>query len=309
MKTVKMLRKGTFVFLILLVSAGLVGCPLLNNPDDDDDDDPPDNRVTVPDVVGKTQSAAEDAITSRGLKVGAKTEKHSDTVEAGRVISQNPTAGSRVQPGSAVALTVSLGPDNIIGPEGGEIEEETGAAVEVPVNGITEEAKFEVEETPDEQVRENLDESVPYAGSVTLDASAADPGKAEVAYIDARNCNMTVWVPLNSSLAAGTELDVYLKGELPGEWILLDVKAIVEASGQRASFQTNRIGTFLVRVPDDHSVLTINYDEVEKDLWPWPDPDYQPALGYGLHRLPAYGEAYATGDIPIILFQLAVKVS
>jgi len=71
---------------------------------------PCQGTVTVPDVVGLTQSAAEAAITAAGLYVGQVTEACSDSVPAGSVISQNPVAGASVQPGSAVDLVVSTGP-------------------------------------------------------------------------------------------------------------------------------------------------------------------------------------------------------
>ncbi|MDR4461199.1 MAG: PASTA domain-containing protein [Nitrospirales bacterium] len=63
----------------------------------------------VPNVVGRTQADAQKALTSAGLTVGTVTMANSATVAAGRVISQNPRAGTTVNPGSAVALVVSLG--------------------------------------------------------------------------------------------------------------------------------------------------------------------------------------------------------
>jgi choice-of-anchor C domain-containing protein len=66
--------------------------------------------VTVPDVVGQEQAAAQNAISAASLTVGTVTVAASDTVAAGRVISQNPAAGSVVNSGSAVALVVSSGP-------------------------------------------------------------------------------------------------------------------------------------------------------------------------------------------------------
>ena len=51
--------------------------------------------VTVPDVVGLSQAAAQTAITTAGLNVGTISSSHSDTVPAGNVISQNP--GCRCQ--------------------------------------------------------------------------------------------------------------------------------------------------------------------------------------------------------------------
>ncbi|MBW7864887.1 MAG: PASTA domain-containing protein, partial [Candidatus Hydrogenedentes bacterium] len=66
--------------------------------------------VTVPNVVGKTQSAAQTAITSAGLTVGTVTQEYHATVASGLVISQNPAANSSVATGSTVSLVVSKGP-------------------------------------------------------------------------------------------------------------------------------------------------------------------------------------------------------
>src|SRR5262249_7392326 len=68
--------------------------------------------VTVPNVVGLTQSAASTAITGAGLLVGAVTTASSATVPAGAVISQNPAAGAVVASGSAIAILVSTGPNS-----------------------------------------------------------------------------------------------------------------------------------------------------------------------------------------------------
>jgi hypothetical protein len=65
--------------------------------------------VTVPDVVGLEQAAAESAITGADLVVGTVTTSYSSTVPLGRIISQNPVGGIAVQPGSSVNITASLG--------------------------------------------------------------------------------------------------------------------------------------------------------------------------------------------------------
>jgi hypothetical protein len=66
--------------------------------------------VLVPSVVGQTQSTAQTLITNALLVVGTITQAYSDTVAAGRVISQNPVGGSTANVGSAVDLVISLGP-------------------------------------------------------------------------------------------------------------------------------------------------------------------------------------------------------
>lgn len=66
--------------------------------------------VLVPNVVGQTQSTAQSMITSALLVVGTISQAYSDTVPAGRVISQNPAGGTTATVGSAVKLTISQGP-------------------------------------------------------------------------------------------------------------------------------------------------------------------------------------------------------
>ena len=73
--------------------------------------------VTVPDVVGLSQSNAESAIVAAGLTVGGVTTQNSDTVPAGDVISQDPVAGTSVTIGSGVDIVVSLGPVLVTVPE------------------------------------------------------------------------------------------------------------------------------------------------------------------------------------------------
>lgn len=72
---------------------------------------PNPTSVAVPNVVGTTQAEARTIISGAGLITGAITEEYSSSVAVGVVISQSPRAGVSVSPGSAVALTVSKGPE------------------------------------------------------------------------------------------------------------------------------------------------------------------------------------------------------
>ena len=67
--------------------------------------------VAVPDITGKTLEDAENELIKAGFEVN-KTESSSSTVEANRVISQNPEAGSKAPKGSAVTITVSTGAED-----------------------------------------------------------------------------------------------------------------------------------------------------------------------------------------------------
>ena len=64
--------------------------------------------VTVPDVAGMAQADAETALLGAGLTVGVVSGQSSGTVPVGSIISQNPSAGESVAPGTAVDLVVSV---------------------------------------------------------------------------------------------------------------------------------------------------------------------------------------------------------
>lgn len=64
--------------------------------------------TTVPSVVGEAQAQGTADIEAQGLTVSVVTA-YSSVVAAGLIISQVPTGGSQVSPGSNVQITVSLG--------------------------------------------------------------------------------------------------------------------------------------------------------------------------------------------------------
>ncbi|WP_394360271.1 Stk1 family PASTA domain-containing Ser/Thr kinase [Amycolatopsis sp. SB7-3] len=64
-------------------------------------------KVKTPDLKGKTVAEATAALTEAGLKLGATTEDETeDTNQAGKVMSQNPSAQAEVDQGSKVDITV-----------------------------------------------------------------------------------------------------------------------------------------------------------------------------------------------------------
>lgn len=66
-------------------------------------------QIDMPNVTGKTEEEAKVVIEEAGLTVRTVAEENSDTVEKGRIITQSPAAGGKVDPETAVDLTVSLG--------------------------------------------------------------------------------------------------------------------------------------------------------------------------------------------------------
>ncbi|HPO16262.1 MAG TPA: PASTA domain-containing protein, partial [Candidatus Hydrogenedentes bacterium] len=108
----KKIRKAIISAGLLVVLVVIAGCP------------EPRTTVIVPNVVGMTQSAAQNAITGAQLTVGTVTEQYSEAVVLGQVISQNPEAGIEVFIGTSINLVISLGP--ISGEGEGEGEGEPG---------------------------------------------------------------------------------------------------------------------------------------------------------------------------------------
>ena len=73
---------------------------------------PKDIPIKVPNLEGMTQSLAESTINTYNLKTGRIDDtQYSDTVPAGKVISQYPTAETEVSEGTEVNLIISAGPD------------------------------------------------------------------------------------------------------------------------------------------------------------------------------------------------------
>ncbi|MGO9371143.1 MAG: PASTA domain-containing protein, partial [Syntrophobacteraceae bacterium] len=72
------------------------------------------------------------AITGAGLVVGTVTTASSSTVPSGSVISQNPTSGTLVLPGSAVNIVVSTGPTQVAAPN---VVGDTQAAAAAAITG------------------------------------------------------------------------------------------------------------------------------------------------------------------------------
>ncbi|MCL1630906.1 Stk1 family PASTA domain-containing Ser/Thr kinase [Sporolactobacillus sp. CPB3-1] len=92
--------------LLLLITAGLVlGMTLL-----------PRlfyvSNVRVPDVAGKTYQSAKKMLENQDLKV-VRTDRVSNSVAKGKIISQNPEAGAEVKSGAEVALVVSKGAKSV----------------------------------------------------------------------------------------------------------------------------------------------------------------------------------------------------
>ncbi|MBQ9632493.1 MAG: Stk1 family PASTA domain-containing Ser/Thr kinase, partial [Lachnospiraceae bacterium] len=69
-------------------------------------------ELTVPDVVGQTESVAEQMIRDVGFKSPVKEYEYSDSVEQGTVISQSPKADEKGKESDTITIVVSQGVEN-----------------------------------------------------------------------------------------------------------------------------------------------------------------------------------------------------
>jgi eukaryotic-like serine/threonine-protein kinase len=93
------------------------------------------SSVSVPDLSGSNLDQAAALLEDAGLELGAQDEAYSDAAE-GIIFSQAPEADSEVEPGSAVGVTVSIGPEPVVVPNviGYGVDD---AAAEVTNAGLT----------------------------------------------------------------------------------------------------------------------------------------------------------------------------
>ena len=72
---------------------------------------PETKYVTVPNLVGKTRSAAEKALRDAGLSVGEVNEDYVRNNDVNLVVDQSISSGMSVEAGTSVSFTVNLGPE------------------------------------------------------------------------------------------------------------------------------------------------------------------------------------------------------
>jgi serine/threonine-protein kinase len=74
-------------------------------------------QIPVPSVVSQTVPEAKATLKTAGLTLGTQTQAASDTVPAGQIISQDPTADTKVDPNTPVNVVVSTGQAQVSVPD------------------------------------------------------------------------------------------------------------------------------------------------------------------------------------------------
>jgi beta-lactam-binding protein with PASTA domain len=128
-------------------------------------------QVTVPNVVGLSQASATTMITGDSLALGNVSTGSSATIVAGDVISESPSAGTSVSPGTTVSLIVSTGPPTVAVPNVVSLTQASAATAVVGagliVGTVTSQSSTSV------AVGVVISES-PLAGTLVVDGSAVN---------------------------------------------------------------------------------------------------------------------------------------
>jgi eukaryotic-like serine/threonine-protein kinase len=140
-------RTNWVPIVVTLVLIALLGALLwflavnvLNN-----DDQQTGVNVTVPDVVGKSRTQAEQDLTEADLEIGniTRVPAADDTQQPGTVVEQDPAANAEVESGTAVDLTIVAAPEAVTIPdlEGASPEDAQAALLDLGLEpaGPTEE--------------------------------------------------------------------------------------------------------------------------------------------------------------------------
>ncbi len=75
------------------------------------------DTVAVPDLQGLTVSQAQSALSEEGLTLGSQLQEPSNEIPGGQVVRSEPAAGEEVEPGTAVDVVVSTGPEMVEVPD------------------------------------------------------------------------------------------------------------------------------------------------------------------------------------------------
>jgi serine/threonine protein kinase len=201
-------------------------------------------RLFLADVSFRTLDDAVERLESQGMEV-VIIEEESDTIAAGLIISQNPDAGTPLEPGSRVTIFVSIGSST-----------NTAIAAQEPTPESTPESTPEpTPEPPPESTPEPAPEPTPESTPIPTVPPVPD---APLTFGSLR----ARWRPVNTHWASsdfGPEVSDYFEvsfvAEIPGGWeIPTDNAAIIvtDSSGNTVNYMgkfwgSNSNGDFYVR--------------------------------------------------------------
>jgi beta-lactam-binding protein with PASTA domain len=133
--------------------------------------------IVVPDVTGKPSAEAQATLSSAGLKMVVTGQSPSTSIAVGSVVSEEPTAGSKVRRGTTVGVSLSTGKPTVAAPTVTGLDLQT-ATVNIANAGLI-------------------------VGTVTTQSSAAFPVNTVISQAPAAGVEMSANSPINLVVSAG----------------------------------------------------------------------------------------------------------
>jgi serine/threonine protein kinase len=101
-RTSKRVRRNRFIAIAIAGIIGIAGWYQLFGPG---------SKVAIPSVIGTTKNQAITAMAEYGLKVKVSKSTFDELVPKGKIITMSPPAGSRLNEGETISVTISKGPE------------------------------------------------------------------------------------------------------------------------------------------------------------------------------------------------------
>lgn len=180
------------------------------------DDNPADEeQKAVPKVTGSLEKDAVNTLSAAGFKV-EKSYEYSDSVEAGKVISQNPAGGSTASTGSKVTIVISQGQKSVTVPNVlGYKEEKAVNTLETAGLKVNIDEAYSDTVAVGKVIKQSIasGKTVPAGTSVTITISL---GKESVSYHYTKSYGAPEGAVSASYTLTGSDGKVYDKGTTEG---------------------------------------------------------------------------------------------
>lgn len=194
-------------------------------------------EALVPPLTGLSVTEAEEAAARVGLRLTVENRFYSSEVSAGRVLAQDPPAGSRVRREWAVRVTESLGAQRISVPDlTGESERSAGVSIRRLALEPGAVARLIVPGDADVVIAQSPAPNSTGADSPRVSLLVSDPADAQPqAYVMPQLVGLTYAVAADHAAASGLHLQVVPSAQEPPNAAVADSTPAVQNHGQSSA--------------------------------------------------------------------------
>ena len=194
--------------------------------------------IDVPKVVGATEADAVNTISGLGFKPN-KTYSYSDTVEAGYVISQNPTDGSKAKEGDTITITISQGKELVTVPNVCQpYRAEADAKAMLSDLNVSVKTAYSDTYSPGIVMEQSIEagKQVAPGTSITITVSQG-PEPSQTVTAATYKCNVTLKLPTGTTGVSGASAILYdASGNVLKQWSSQSLTSINDAGDQGVKF-------------------------------------------------------------------------